>query len=384
MLPPIKLETVHPSWTLTKTIATPNSLQGVPAKLPESVPTSPAVQALSSGGNVSSRRSPSILARTPATSLPGTPVLPHATLPSMTIKTNKATSPGLSIRDAANRNSPSHLPNMQQNEKQFSIRSASSTSQLSGPSSRPSLLGRISIAGSDSGTERKRPRSPLTSGLKVESPDSDPSSSRRSASLASRLGIAVPEGPSQVNNKRRMDAQHEPASKRKRNNGQSQLYPNQQAEPGMGLSPASTQIESQEPGRPLPKLLARMQIPQVVDQQQPSSQPLVINNLARHTPAPAPAPAPAPLVLLNSQPNFSIRNQSAIAPPPVIIPANVAPIPVPSPSDDGIIRRGRGFANAGIEIPSPTPTRPASPVVRPPNPLVPRREISIRGRHPRS
>lgn len=332
MLPPVKLETVHPSWTLaltspvttpppptvvpavrqddraTNPIAPPQAEPAVDLVVKRNIPTGPANRQRVSHPIID-RRVPAFQPNLPPMQIKRAPWgTKPAEAASSTDPTPVSTPPArpqsslsaeFSIRNSAARNSSPHAPNT----GHVPSRDFGKVSPTVGPSRDSPFPNRLSQSSGDVAFKRKYAEDPVDSRLE---------NAGKTASLASRLGIQVPL-PSAGPQNHELDAR----KKKQRHNQPPRNAQLPQASASLLRPPDQQQKTASHAERPIPSLLARMR--DSGTGRKPSTDPLV--------------------------------------PPPKMVEPSPRPIsPSVSPNPDGIQRRGRGFAAAGIELAgSPVP-----------------------------
>jgi hypothetical protein len=327
MLPPVKLETVHPSWTLglgspvttppppavisaipqdagmINPIPPPQAEPAVDLVVQRTIPTGPANRRVSHPNT--DRRAqafqpnlpPMQIKRAPWGTKPAEPVLPTDSTPvtirsTLPARPQSSLSAELSIRNSAARNSSPHAPNT----GYAPPRSFGKAAPTAGPSRNSPLSNRLSQSSSEMAFKRKYAED------LVDSPHENIS---RTASLASRLGIQVPE-PNAGPYDRELDAR----KKKQRHNQQTRSAQLPQTSASLLRPPDHQQKTPSHTERPIPSLLARM------------------------------------------RDSGTGRTPSTVSHvPPKTVEPDARPIsPSVPPNPDGIQRRGRGFAAAGIEL----------------------------------
>ena len=327
MLPPVKLDTVHPSWTLgltspvttppppaiapeirqdagaSKPIPTPLTEPAVDLVVKRIIPTGPANRQRISQPQIERRAQP-FQPNLPPMQIKRAPwgtKREEAALPVDSALTVRSTPPArpastpsaeLSIRNSAVRNSSAHPTNIgHPPPRDFGIPSPIASASRDSP-----LSNRQSQSSGDVAIKRKHAEDIV---------DLSPANVGKTASLASRLGIQVP-----VPGATMHDREPDSRKKKQRPNQHTSSTPLSHGNGSLRHPSDHQQKTASHTERPIPSLLARMR--DSGTGRTPSTPP--------HMPTKTVEPNPRPIS------------------------------PSVSPNPDGIQRRGRGFAAAGIEL----------------------------------
>lgn len=167
--------------------------------------------------------------------------------------------------------------------------------------------------------------------------------------LASRLGLQQFSTPQSTRSDRKSHQEGESSHSNKKRRVDEEVKPERSSARNQDGHQSWSARRNQDSSKPIPTLLARMhQHDKSGDGKRAESQPL-------QSPLPVPPPAVNPPVR-QQQP---IQELVPLPPAPVIQTVIPAPLAAPvMPPSDGVIRKGRGFANAGIILqPGSVPVR---------------------------